>query len=192
MSQPNVIGRKPELAGNHWEWQSNNCTFHWIPISNAKGCEMNKILFLCNRNLCSSRVAEALFNQYATRQAQTKVSPNWQAESRGFAVETHVGPFISPNAIDYLESQAIFLTAPRPPLPVESVDLLWADVIVALHEKDHRPIIESQYPLWANRVEFWNVPDFHESNWGRSLAKLEANVLELISIIRSGGQRITA
>ena len=152
---------------------------------------MNKILFLCSRNICSSRVAEALFNHIASQQsASQETAPNglrgWKAESRGLEIDPFPGYSISPNAIDYLESQGISVPCPRSPLPVEPSDLLWADLVVALHEGDHRPIIESRYSLWANRVEFWNVPDFHESNWGRALPKLEANVLELISVIRSG------
>ncbi len=238
-----------------------------------KDAVMNKVLFLCTRNICSSRVAEALFNHYAgqwvgrindpsDRQLQSKKSvqrlPGWQADSRGFEVGTNSGSSLpdesnpvsfvasfvassntlasssspndlssanspirrpsenrltssqrcadaalskielsnietrfgsglamSENAIDYLHSQQIQVAPFRMPMAVEPCDLLWADRIIALFEEEHRPIVEAQYSQWTNRVEYWNVPDFHESNWGKALTKLEANVSELVSVIRS-------
>ena len=149
---------------------------------------MNQVLFLCCKNLCSSRVAAALFNHNAFgkyRRAGLRPRLNgWRAISRGLEIDDLETTRISPNAADYLERQDIPVDEIREPLPVEPSDLLWSDRIVALYEADHRPLIESQFSFWANRIEYWNVPDFHESNWGRALPKLEANVHELISVIK--------
>lgn len=170
-----------------------------IGYSPGKDAKMNKILFLCTDNVCSGRVAQELFNFYASGSRQgIRWLPGWVADSRGFNVDAShsknnvVQPShiqqpgnLSKNAIEYLRSEQIAFDKDRLPLPVEPSDLLWADRIIALFEPDHRPLVESRFPLWANRVEFWNVPEFHEANWGKALPRLEANVAELIAVIRA-------
>lgn len=200
---------------------------------------MNQVLFLCTRNICSSRVAEALFKhqvvgnrppetlndavqnsllhgepvpQYPRSKNQPEdqklfpspdraennracknsnrqpaiALPDWTADSRGFEVSANldspVSHPISHNAVEYLNSKGLN-ACQRMPRQLEASDLLWSDLIIALNESEHRPLIESRYAAWANRVEYWNVPDFHESNWGRSLARLEANISELVNLL---------
>lgn len=149
---------------------------------------MNQVLFLCGRNLCSSRVASALFNHVAQGRG-SGARPNrslrgWRAISRGLEIDPLESSRISPNAADYLDSEGIAYDEECTPRSVEPSDLLWSDRIVALFEPEHRPIIESQFPFWGNQIEYWEVPDFHEANWGKALPRLEANVSELISVIR--------
>ena len=141
---------------------------------------MNKVLFLCTGNFYRSRVAEYLFNDLATH-----VIPNWKADSRGLGVNSLNSTPISPAAVSFLNSTKVEVGFPRNPLQVELSDLLWADRIVALNEQEHRPTIRNQFAFWEDRIEFWNVPDIDRASWKKALPKLEANVRELISIIRA-------
>ena len=159
---------------------------------------MNKVLFLCDQNLCGSRIAEILFNHHAGPDSGGYQLTGWTAESRGLELSNQSGKRLSENAFQFLRERQVNIPSPRWPLAAQPADLLWADRIVALYEPAHRPLIEDRFPQWANQVEFWNVPDFHLSDWQNAgpfirmgpLARLEANILELISVIRSG-ERVT-
>ena len=150
---------------------------------------MNQVLFLCSRNICSSQVAAALFNHaamgYLKGRFPVKPLSGWKAISRGLEVDPLGDVALSPNAIGYLNQQEIAVNQNRLALSVEPSDLLWSDRIIALNEEDHRPIIEDRFAFWSNRIEYWNVPDFHESNWGKALPRLESNIFELLAVIRS-------
>ncbi|MEE2640591.1 MAG: low molecular weight phosphatase family protein [Planctomycetota bacterium] len=121
---------------------------------------MNKVLFLCDQNLCGSRIAEILFNHHAGPDSAGYQLTGWTAESRGLELSNQSGKRLSENAFQFLRERQVNIPSPRWPLAAQP-----ADRIVALYEPAHRPLIEARFPQWANRVEFWNVPDFHLSDW---------------------------
>jgi protein-tyrosine phosphatase len=142
---------------------------------------MKRILFLCTGNYYRSRFAEALFNHLA-QQSGLKA----RAASRGLRVKpdgvTNVGP-ISRHALEGLAARA---TAPPPeeyPRQVTEGDLRKADVIIALKEAEHRPLMESQFPAHAPQVRYWHVHDLDAAPPADALAELETLVRELAAHI---------
>src|SRR5437773_6554198 len=95
------------------------------------------VLFLCTGNFYRSRFAEVYFNWLAGRE---KIS--WQADSRGLALDpNNIGP-ISTHTRTYLDRLGIPLPAPlRLPLDVTVPDFEAAQLIVALKEAEHRPLM---------------------------------------------------
>ena len=151
---------------------------------------MNQVLFLCNRNICTSRIAAALFNQVARGDYLFNGSgvlplSGWRAISRGLKVESPNQLPISKLAVRYLNAHGIEAAPDKLPQAAEPSDLLWSDRIIALDESEQGAIIDSRFSFWSNRIEFWDVPDFYNSWDDNRLAKLEANVLELVSVIRA-------
>lgn len=116
-----------------------------------------RVLFLCTGNYFRSRFAELLFNHLAAARGFA-----WTAESRGLALDLstdNIGP-ISPYTLRGLARRDM----PPPdlarfPLPLQERDLLRAQLIVALKEAEHRPLLASRFPLWVDRVEYWHVHD---------------------------------
>jgi len=139
------------------------------------------LLFLCTGNYYRSRFAEILFNAQAD-----KLELAWQAISRGLATEliSHEDGPISTHTVTGLKQRGIsFGYDFRYPLQLEEADLSQADRIVVLDEVEHRPYLEERYPEWADQVEYWNVPDRDQTPVGEALARIEDNVLQLISEI---------
>jgi protein-tyrosine phosphatase len=123
----------------------------------SKGNE-RRVLFLCTGNYYRSRFAEILFNSVAVRRGLP-----WRASSRGLALErgfNNVGP-IAPSAVQALEMLAIRAAeeAARFPVQVTADDLEGADLIVALQDAEHRPLLQERFPPWVDRVEYWQVAD---------------------------------
>lgn len=136
------------------------------------------LLFLCTGNYFRSRFAEILFNHHARR-----MGLDWTAESRGIAVElggANIGP-ISAHTLRGLILRDIPLDwAPRFPLPLLEADLRDARHVVAVKEAEHRPLLDSKFPGWAGRVEFWRVDDIDCAAPEEALALLEREVGELL------------
>jgi protein-tyrosine phosphatase len=137
------------------------------------------LLFLCTGNYYRSRFAEILFN---SRAARSEI--DWQATSRGLATELisrNDGP-ISLYAINGLKDRGIIIGNDiRYPIQLEEADLHQANRVIALYEPEHRPYLESRYPGWADRIEYWNIPDRDLAPTYQALATIESNVLELIA-----------
>jgi protein-tyrosine phosphatase len=136
------------------------------------------LLFLCTGNYYRSRFAEVLFNWQATRRKLP-----WRAESRGIALDLGMnnrGP-ISPYALSGLQERGITLdTEARFPLQVQEDDFAQADHIIALDKTEHLPLLRQRFPLWVERVEFWQVPDLPHASVEFALATMETQVHELI------------
>ncbi len=117
---------------------------------------MKRVLFLCSGNYYRSRFAERLFNWLADEGGLP-----WQAESRGLKVGYwgNIGP-ISDFAVEAWQRLGIPVPQQhRHPEPLTLADLTRADLIIAVKEAEHRAMIVEQFPLWENRVEYWNVDD---------------------------------
>jgi protein-tyrosine phosphatase len=136
------------------------------------------VLFLCTGNYYRSRYAEALFDALAVERGLC-----WRADSRGIALELgagNVGP-IADRVIRRLEQQHIHV-APnnRLPLQLQEEDLREADLIIALHEAEHRPLLQRKFPAWADKVEYWQVPDLNQLPAGKAMPSIEHAVRKLI------------
>jgi protein-tyrosine phosphatase len=137
------------------------------------------VLFLCTGNYYRSRFAEVLFNHLAAN-----LGLNWRAVSRGLALEMgadNIGP-MSVHAVQRLMSLGIRLDDYlRLPLAVSEADLTGADLIVALKEAEHRPLLQRRFPVWAERVEYWHVHDLDCATALEALPSIERDVLTLAS-----------
>lgn len=145
---------------------------------------MKKILFLCTGNYYRSRYAEEIFN-HAARQ---KGLP-WRAFSCGAAERgspENVGP-MSRFAREALEALAI---APeggtRLPRPCVMADFAAADLVIALKDAEHRPLIERRFPEAAGHVTYWNVDDIEFAPPSVALAMIDRHVRALIDALDRG------
>jgi protein-tyrosine phosphatase len=140
-----------------------------------------RLLFLCTGNYYRSRFAEAFFNALAPQ-----ANLNWRAHSRGIATELGLhnpGP-ISAHALAGLQARDIPEPNPRRyPLQVLDLDLRGADLIVALKEAEHRPLLQARFPAWAERVEYWHIHDLEDAPPELALAEIEEEMKSLLHIL---------
>jgi protein-tyrosine phosphatase len=140
-----------------------------------------QILFLCTGNYYRSRYAEELFNHAARRDGLV-----WTAYSRGLA-ETgspdNVGP-ISRFALEALLAKGI-VPADRNPQPCSSADFAAAEIVIALQEAEHRPMVARRFPDMVDRVGYWHVPDVGFALPSIALATIDEHVRELTARLRS-------
>jgi len=145
----------------------------------------HRVLFLCTGNYYRSRFAELLFNNFAP-----EAGLNWIASSRGIATELgihNVGP-ISVHALRGLAARGIPI-APvvRFPQQLREGDLEEADLIVALKESEHRPLLAQRFPLWPDRVEYWQVDDLDRAAPEVALAEMDREARNLIQRLSRNG-----
>src|SRR5262245_5302626 len=103
------------------------------------------ILFLCTGNYYRSRLAEILFVSVAR-----KMGLPWSASSRGLALErgvNNIGP-MAPTAIKSLEAMGIRDVERCGRLPVEVTidELEKANVVIALSQDEHSPLLQERFP----------------------------------------------
>jgi protein-tyrosine phosphatase len=58
-------------------------------------------------------------------------------------------------------------------------DLANSDLVVAVKEAEHRPMMMAQFPLWANQIEYWHIDDIDCAPPDDALAALEQKIREL-------------
>jgi protein-tyrosine phosphatase len=136
------------------------------------------VLFLCTGNYYRSRFAEELFNALARRAGLL-----WRADSRGLALERgvfNVGPLSAAviRALGVLGFQP--LGTARFPLQAVEGDLARSDLIIALKEAEHRPLLCERYPGWADRVEYWHIHDVDCGTVEETLAGIAREVEALV------------
>ncbi len=137
-----------------------------------------RVLFLCTGNYYRSRYAEALFNHLA-KEAQLDAV----AVSRGLKIDmTGLVGSVSKYTIAALESRGIHLDT-RMPVPLTYGDLQKSNLVIALKDEEHRPMIDASFPGWSARAIFWNVHDIDFSAPDVALKEIEANVRKLIDQI---------
>ncbi len=142
-----------------------------------------QILFLCTGNYYRSRFAEHFFNALAKQQ-----SIDWQADSRGLAIESGTGNVgaISPYAVQYLSEQDIVIPKnERRPRSVTVDDFVMANKVIALDVDEHRPLMLKRFPQWAEQVEYWSVPDLHITPPELALPQIKQQIFQLINSLSS-------
>jgi protein-tyrosine phosphatase len=136
------------------------------------------VLFLCTGNYYRSRHAEIVFNHHATA-----TGLGWRATSRGLALElgvNNVGPMARATSARLTALGIPHSEYLRLPAPVTDADLTRADMVVALKEAEHRPLLTERHPKWAERVHFWHVHDVDFAGPEVALPQIEGAVRELI------------
>ena len=137
---------------------------------------VKSVLFLCTGNYYRSRFAEILFNSAATAQRLP-----WRADSRGLQLHAENPGPISPHVVRFLELQGIRIAEPvRFPRQVLESDLLAADLVVAVKETEHRPLLARDFGAWADRVEYWDIHDVDCCSPNEALPILAARVNDLV------------
>jgi protein-tyrosine phosphatase len=106
-----------------------------------------------------------------------------RAISAGLAEQCHTrnpGP-ISPYTLAGLRARGIDVTEPRAPCDVTDEMLARADLIIAVKDSEHRPMMRERFPAWVGRVRYWNVDDIPVVRPADALASLEALVRALVA-----------
>ncbi len=138
-----------------------------------------RILFLCSGNYYRSRFAELYFNHLAQEN-----DLDWQADSRGIIAEMSRNPGpIAQATLDGLAARSVPVDAQRYPRQLTDADFAHADRIIALYEREHRPMLAQHFPHSNHPIEFWDVPDLDEASADEALAVIEKNVRALIQAL---------
>jgi len=138
---------------------------------------VKRILFLCSANYYRSRFAEHWFNQLARLNRLP-----WTADSRGLLVGHwgDIGP-ISHYTVDRLKRCGVVMESDhRDPLPLTLEDLESSDLVVAVKEVEHRPMMAEQFPEWVDRIEYWHIDDLDCAEPEEALPQIESHVEALI------------
>ena len=141
----------------------------------------NTVLFICTGNYYRSRYAEIFFNDLAS-----KMGIEWKAESRGLAAHEgyNVGP-ISKFTLELLTQRGISPGDPiRFPMQLEEKDLREAGHIIAINRVEHQPMMEKQFPAWAERVTYWDVADLNITDSKNALSAIERQIQQFFDKVR--------
>jgi protein-tyrosine phosphatase len=138
------------------------------------------ILFICTGNYYRSRFAEALFNHHAELRGSS-----WRAISRGLAIErvTEVNK-LSRFTFTAMLKRGIKRRHTSVDLnALTSLDLIEADLAIAMCEAEHRPMMIEKYPLWVDHVIYWRVADLPDCLPSEAIAEIERQVFLLLDSI---------
>lgn len=139
---------------------------------------MKKVLFLCTGNYYRSRFAEKVFNNLAN-----KKKLNWEADSSGLALERGVNNVgaISKYAVEALKQRGIeILSEERFPKSPVTDDFQKFDLIIAVDESEHRPLMQERFPDFLDSIEYWLIHDIDKTSPQEALEELETKVKDLI------------
>jgi protein-tyrosine phosphatase len=142
----------------------------------------NRVLFLCTGNYYRSRYAEEIFNHRVGLEGL-----GWRAFSRAVAEKLfpeNVGP-MSPYTLEALQAKGIEPGgAARNPVLCTVDDFAEAELVVALKDTEHRPMIEHRFAGVAHRVEYWDVDDIEYLDPQTALGKIDDLVGLLIGSLQ--------
>lgn len=132
-----------------------------------------KILFICTGNYYRSRFAELYFNHLA---------PELNLESKSYSKGLNPSAFTNPisntviNFCEELEIKTYF----RMPEKLFKEDFSKYDLFIALDELEHRPMVEKQFPQYADQIEYWHVADKPELSPKIALPLIAKSVEDLL------------
>ena len=139
---------------------------------------MERVLFLCSANYYRSRFAEHFFNHLAEANGM-----RYRADSCGLMVGHWgaIGP-ISRFAVAGLQARGIPINGDcREPRQVTETDFAAANLVVAVKEDEHRPLMQKLFPHWAETIEYWHIDDLDCAGPDEALPELENHVRTLIA-----------
>ena len=115
-----------------------------------------------------------------------KADLHWEANSRGLEPSIYnIGP-VYPFVLERLETLGIQRESNiRTPIRLEVNDLQEAGLIVALDEAEHRPMMVERFMLWADRIQYWNIPDLHQMNAEEAFSQIEQEIAALIQHLQN-------
>jgi len=145
---------------------------------------MKRVLFLCTGNFYRSRFAEILFNHLAKEKGL-----DWTADSSGLHVQAdgiiNTGP-LSRFTRDALVARNLPIPDPlRRPRQACDADFESADLVIAMKEAEHRPMMEQSYPRWAGKVRYWHIHDLDVVPEGGGLTEVDAHVRRLVDELQA-------
>ena len=136
----------------------------------------HRFLFICTGNFYRSRFAEAVFNHHA----KLDQIP-WTAFSRGLAIHLADGT-LSSFTSEALHARKIDLHHTGPDrVQLSESDLEQSDRRIALDNREHFPMMQTQFPRWAEKIEYWDVADMPYCSPTEALPEIERKVLQLIN-----------
>lgn len=146
---------------------------------------LRTVIFVCTANYYRSRFSEYLFNYLAEQQGL-----GWHATSRGLQtwMVDGQGP-ISEFTVDRLRTQGIPLDAERFPIPLSQSDLETADLVVAVKEAEHRPMMREQFPAWEDRIQYWHIDDLDCATPDEALPLCQARVETLVERLAAADRK---
>ncbi len=140
------------------------------------------VLFVCTGNYYRSRFTEILFNTLAP-----EYGIRTRAISRGLITELiseEMGG-MSPYATRGLQEREIVLAEVRRPIQAQESDFMSAALVIAMDEKEHRPMMGQRFPQWVDRIQYWQVADIAELDPEMGLAALEKRVRALLEQMKN-------
>ena len=149
--------------------------------------KMNHVLFLCSGNYYRSRFAEHLFNWLAECDGLP-----WRAHSRGLGVGRagNIGP-VSRYTVERLHIGDSAVGDFRFPRQLSDADLAASDLVIAMKEAEHRPLLANLFPSWEDQVEYWHVDDLDCAEPEEALTALENDVRALVGLLDEGRWPLT-
>ena len=124
---------------------------HWL-LSDLN-FQLPSVMFVCTGNYYRSRFCEIYFNLLTEGKLP-------RADSKGLLayMKSNEG-MISPHTLHYLESEGLPLGKMKFPEQIEQRHLETGVRVIAMDEEEHRPMMEKDYPEFANSIEYWQVHD---------------------------------
>jgi protein-tyrosine phosphatase len=88
---------------------------------------------------------------------------------------------MSPFALEGLRARGVTVAnLQRFPLPCTVDALKNADRVIALHDAEHRPLMQERFPDWEHRIDFWDVEDVEFMPPSLALARLDKQLDDLL------------
>ena len=145
---------------------------------------MRKLLFLCSGNYYRSRFAEEYFNHLAHKNGL-----NWKAHSLGLSQNmpspTNPGS-ISVHTLEALKARNIEgQNVDRFPAQVEDHHFSQHDMIVALSEAEHKPMLKERFHQHLPKISFLEVGDLPLESPDQAISKIAGHVEEMIDDLDS-------
>ena len=100
--------------------------------------------------------------------------------SRGLAIHLTEGYLSSVAASALLGRQIDLRYTGRERVQLSEDDFLRADRSIAMDRTEHLPMMQSQFPAWAGRIDYWDVPDIPHCPSEDALREIEQNVIRLL------------